>query len=176
MTKIRLSRTLNALMALILMGSILAAYFQQYSRHETPCPLCLLQRLGMIGVATGALLNLRFGIQPAHYAFSLLSAFVGGSVSIRQLLLHLCPGSPVFGYPVLGLSLYTWAFLTFCSSIIGIILLLFLEAQSDKDTSKMNWFEHGAFALVFILTLLNFITTFDECALGFCKDVPWPQP
>ncbi len=175
MTTIRLSRTLNAVLALILMGILSSAYFQQYFKQETPCPLCLLQRLGMIGVAIGAILNLRFGIQPLHYGFSLLSAFFGGSVSVRQILLHICPGSPVFGYPVFGLSLYTWAFLTFCSSVIAVVLLLFLYSANDKDKFKMNWFERLACIAVFALTFLNFITTFDECALGFCKDIPWPQ-
>src|SRR5438309_1966573 len=126
MTKLRLARTLNAALAIILMLILSAAYYQQYFKHETPCPLCLLQRLGMIGVAFGAVLNLRFGIQPLHYGFSLLSAFFGGSVSVRQILLHICPGSPIFGYPVFGLSLYTWAFFTFCASIVAMILLLFL--------------------------------------------------
>lgn len=173
---IKLQRTLNALLALVLMGILLAAYYQQYFKHELPCPLCILQRLGMIGVSIGAIMNLRFGIHTKHYAVSLLSAFVGGSVSVRQILLHICPGSPVFGIPVFGLNLYTWAFVAFCCSVLAIIGLLFLYSEKEESKLPLNWLEKLAFFAVILLTLANFITTLNECSLGFCKDVPWPQP
>ena len=171
----KLARTLNALMALVLMGILLSAYYQQYFKHEMPCPLCILQRLGMIGVSVGALMNLRFGIQTQHYAVSLFSAFVGGAVSVRQIFLHICPGFPVFGIPVYGLNLYTWAFLAFCCSVLAIIGLLFLYSPKDDSRLPLNWLEKLAFIVVILVTLANFITTFDECGLGFCKDVPWVQ-
>ena len=176
MNKIFIVRTLNALFALVLMGVLTGAYYQQFFRHETPCPLCLLQRLGMIGVAIGALMNLRFGISVKHYALSLLAAFFGGAVSTRQILLHVCPGFPVFGYPVFGMGLYTWAFIVFCSSVLAVIGLLFLYSPKDQSNIPMNLFEKCVFGLVFLLILLNCITTLMECGMGFCVDVPWPQP
>jgi disulfide bond formation protein DsbB len=176
MNKILVIRTLNALLVLVLMGVLLSAYYQQFFKHEMPCPLCILQRLGMIGVSVGLLMNLRFGIRPEHYALSLLSAFMGGAVSIRQILLHICPGFPVFGIPVFGLSLYTWAFIVFCCSALAIIGFLFFYSPKDKSSTQMNYFEIFTFGLVFTITLMNFFTTFYECGVGFCLDVPWPQP
>lgn len=176
MKKPPLVRFLNVLLALILMGTLSGAYYQQYFKHELPCPLCMLQRLAMFSIAIGALLNLRFGIRPQHYAVSLLGAFFGASVSLRQIALHVCPGFPVFGIPVFGLALYTWAFIVFCCSILGIILLLFLYSPVEKKVVHISLLEKITFCIVFVLLLANFITTFDECGLGFCSDVPWPQP
>ena len=176
MNRMSIARTLNALMVIVLMAILSSAYYQQYFKHELPCPLCILQRLGMIGVATGALMNLRFGIQMRHYGVSLLSAFFGGTVALRQISLHVCPNFPVFGIPVFGMSLYTWSFVAFCSAALAIIVMLFLYSAKDNLKVPMNWLAKSAFLLVFVLTLLNFITTFDECGLGPCQDVPWPQP
>jgi disulfide bond formation protein DsbB len=160
-------RFLNALMIFVLVGILCSAYFQQFVKHEEPCPLCLLQRLGMIGVATGAFLNLRFGIRPFFYGLSMLSAIGGISVSIRQILLHICPGSPTFGIPVFGFGLYTWAFIAFACCFLGISFLLMLYQPTFK-AAKMNFLEKtAAFALIFV-TAANVITTFIECGLGPC--------
>ncbi|MCI0381978.1 MAG: disulfide bond formation protein B [Chlamydiae bacterium] len=174
--RFKLLRTLNALLIFVLMGILSAAYYQQYFKHELPCPLCILQRLGMIGVSIGALLNLRFGIRIEHYALSLFSAFYGGAVAIRQICLHICPGFPIFGIPVFGINLYTWSFLAFFSAALAIIFMLFFHRNEEIKQVKMNWFEWLACTSVYALTLLNFITTFDECGIGPCRDVPWPQP
>ncbi len=163
----RLSRFLNAAMIYTFIGILLSAYYQQFTKHEEPCPLCLLQRLAMIGVCTGAFLNLRFGITPFYYGLSLLAGLGGMAVSIRQILLHICPGSPTFGTPVFGLGLYTWAFLSFLSSFIAISFLLMLYHSSFKSY-PMNLFEKFAAALLFLVTLANAVTTFMECGFGPC--------
>lgn len=169
-------RTFNALMALVLMGIICAAFYQQYFRHETPCPLCLLQRLGMIGAACGALMNLRFGIQMRHYALILLATFFGGITAGRQILLHICPGFPVFGIPVFGMGLYTWSFITFFCTAFATVVFLFFYSSEQSRQLKMNGFEKFAFGVVMLLTVANLIMVLFECGLGYCIDVPWPQP
>jgi disulfide bond formation protein DsbB len=160
-------RFLNTLMIFVLVAILASAYYQQFSKHEEPCPLCLLQRLGMIGVATGAFLNLRFGIRPVFYGISILSALGGGAVSIRQILLHVCPGSPTFGTPVFGLGLYTWAFLAFAASLLGISFLLMMYHPTFK-AAKMNLLEKFAAFLLILITFSNMITTFLECGFGVC--------
>lgn len=167
-------RISNALLIFVLMGVITAAFYQEFTGEGSPCPLCLLQRLGMIGVATGIFMNLRFGIQTQHYALSLLSAGIGGAVSTRQILLHICPGFPVFGYPVLGYGLYTWAFIVFCCSAIAIVILLFLYKPDQSKKERLNWLDQLAFFSIFLITLANIALTVYQCGFGPCKDVPWP--
>lgn len=169
----KFSRFSNALFIFVLMGILLSAYYQQFFHHETPCPLCLLQRFSMFGVAIGLCLNLRKGIFPRHYGFSILFALFGGSVSLRQIALHVCPGFPVFGIPVFGLSLYTWAFLAFVLSILAIATLLMIYPKEEIWAPEMNWFEWLAILSVLILLITNSITTFQQCGFSPCEDVPW---
>lgn len=166
-----IGRLLNSLFILIVCGILLAAFGYQIITHDEPCPLCLLQRLGMIGVALGAAFNLKFGIRPIHYGFSLLSALFGGGVALRQITLHVCPGFPIFGTPVLGLSLYTWSFLTFVCSTAAISLLLFIYEPEHhySNSHPLKFIEKLALALLFIVIFANVITTFVECGFGPCQ-------
>ena len=121
----KFTRFANTLFILVLMLVLSSAYYQQFFKAERPCPLCIIQRICMFGVATGLFLNLRIKISATHYSFSILSAILGGTVSLRQIFLHICPNFPVFGIPVFGLELFTWAFLVFVTSIFSISILLF---------------------------------------------------
>lgn len=165
-------RNLNALLVVILSGVLLGGFCVQFLIKEDPCPLCLLQRVGMIGVAAGAFLNLQFGVRMAHYALALLSALMGAMVALRHILLHICPGSPAFGEPVLGLSLYTWSFLVFVCSMLAITSLLFLyePRQSQQPPSTINGWCNFAMWCIMIVTLGNIIATFAQCGWGPCND------
>lgn len=113
------------------MGS---AFFIQFVEGEFPCPLCMLQRYGMILATLGALyvvMQARRGtLTPARYAqglgMGLIGVIAGASVSTRQILLHIKPGDQGYGAPVLGLHLYTWALITFVIVMIyvGVMLML----------------------------------------------------
>ena len=101
--------------------------------NQTPCPLCILQRLGMIGVGIGLLMNLKFGISSKYYSLSLFNAIFGAAVAIRHILLHIVPGTGSYGAPILGLHLYTWSFIGF----VGMILyLIFLSALGSQNSFK----------------------------------------
>ena len=101
---------------------MLSAFYIQFVEGEFPCPLCMLQRFGMILSTAGALLIVmqarRGTLTTAKYSqglgMGLLGALIGGAeVSVRQILLHIKPGDPGYGAPVLGIHLYTWALITF---------------------------------------------------------------
>lgn len=168
----KLERDLNALMVIILSGVLLSAYGVQFFMHEKPCPLCMLQRIGMIGVAVGALLNIWFGIRTSHYALCLFSALMGGFVALRQISLHVCPGFPEFGMPVLGLSLYTWSFVVFVCvvALIALLLCLYDPKESDEEEPLDVWGKL-AFGLILAVALANVVTTYMQCGLGPCQDV-----
>jgi disulfide bond formation protein DsbB len=168
---IELQKNLNALLVLILAGVLLSAFGVQFIYHEQPCPLCLLQRVGMIGVACAAVLNLWFGLRMSHYGLMLVFCVFGGFVALRQISLHVCPGFSTFGLPVLGLSLYTWSFIAFVCVVAYVAMLLFLydPAERDKDAPLTRLHK---FSLVLILgiALGNVITTFLQCGWGPCAD------
>ncbi len=165
-------KNFNSLVILTIVGILLGAYGVQILKNEQPCPLCMLQRLGMMGVAASLLLNIQFGIHMTHYALCLLSSLIGGGIALRQIALHICPGFPTFGEPVLGLSLYTWSFIIFACCILAIALLLVLydpeESRLEKDAK--NVFTNSAFIALFLIILANVVTTFLQCGWGPCKD------
>ncbi len=154
-------------MILTLCGILLAGYWVQLTFKEDPCPLCLLQRLGMIGIATGALLNLKFGIRVQHYAVCLFSTILGGSIAIRQILLHICPDFPTFGYPVFGLSLYAWAFISFFCVGFALAIMLFIY-EPEKEPLEMHFLDKFAFGTIVLITFANIITTIYLCGLESC--------
>lgn len=160
---------LNALMVIVLVGVLYTAFSTQFINDMEPCPLCLLQRVGMIGAGIGALCNLRFGIRPMHYGLSLLSCLFGAFVSLRQIALHVCPGFPTFGYPFLGLSLYTWALLVFGSTIFAISLLLIIFPGEKPRLKKLTPFAHIAFLLLFLDAGINVFNVLYACGLGACR-------
>jgi disulfide bond formation protein DsbB len=113
---------------------MLSAFFIQFVMGEFPCPLCMLQRYGMILATIGALfiiMQARRGVlTTARYAqglgMGLIGVLAGASVSVRQIELHILPGDPGYGEPFLRLHLYTWAFITFAIVMIyvGVMLML----------------------------------------------------
>jgi len=115
-------------------GVVLSAFYIQFVMHEFPCPLCMLQRYGMFLSSLGALFVImqarRGELTTARYAqgigLGLVGALAGATVSVRQIELHIEPGDPGYGAPVLGLHLYSWAFVTFVIVLIycGTMLIL----------------------------------------------------
>jgi disulfide bond formation protein DsbB len=113
---------------------MLSAFFIQFGMGEFPCPLCMLQRYGMILSTLGALfviMQARRGVlTTARYAqglgLGLIGVLAGASVSVRQIELHILPGDPGYGEPFLGLHLYTWAFITFTIVMIYVGVMLAL--------------------------------------------------
>ena len=172
-----LATRINSFAVLGICGVLLGAYYIQFVEGEFPCPLCLLQRLAMLGVAFGAMLNLRYGIHTRHYGVSLLSAIFGASVSIRQILLHIDPSDSGYGSPVLGMHLYTWAFIVFAVVILFIGIMMFFETQfedssENRSAKSIGWFIKAVFFLVVLIAAVNVVTTFLECGLGQCPDNP----
>jgi disulfide bond formation protein DsbB len=174
------ARTINIIGILGLSIVIIGAYSVQFIMNELPCPLCLLQRVGMLMVMTGFAMNLKFGIKPAHYGMSIIGALFGASVSMRQILLHIVPvpGQPTgYGTPIMGLHLYTWAFIFFVVTIFIIAVMMLFGKQFDRANEKLSNNELQGFALivfyvVFVLAAANVITSFLECGLGPCPDNP----
>lgn len=151
---------LNLFFIYTLLLVLIGAYLYQYIARQEPCPLCLLQRLGMIGVACSLLMNLRFGIKAQHYGLAILSAMIGRSFSLKQISLHICPGFPSYDQEVFGLDLYMWAFIVFSCSIFASAVLCIFYGYSEpaKKSAVFGVLDHLAFWGVFTLTAGNILT------------------
>jgi disulfide bond formation protein DsbB len=152
-------RILNLLFIFVLEAVLIAGFVYQFTKQEEPCPLCFLQRLGMIGIVSALLMNLRFGIRAQHYGLAILSAVLGRLVSLRQIGFHVCPEFPTFGEPILGLDLYVWAFMVFTCAIFSAAVLTILYGYTKNHEYLPTWgkAEKGALGLVFLIALANMI-------------------
>lgn len=189
---INLSRLINIVALIGLLGVLAGSLNLQLGVGEQPCPLCLIQRSGMIGLAVGPAMNLLWGTRPRHYALSMLAALVGGAASTRQILLHISdPNDPGYGPAVFGWHLYTWAFVTFLVGVAGMAILLMWNRPfelTDQGVDRgvlgqQGWMRRTSYAIIMwvayivffwvILDLLTIgITVLPECGLGLCSDNP----
>lgn len=173
-----LARQLNALGLFAICAVLLAAFVDQFLFGELPCPLCILQRAGFALAGAGLALNLLAGIRPAHYGLAILGAVAGGAVSLRQIALHMVPGTGAYGEAILGLHLYSWAFLIFGAIVAGTALMLLSSRQFTPEFALDGTRPPGrllpalALGLFALLVLANALSTLAECGVGLCPDDP----
>ena len=164
---------LNVLALFAVSAVLAAAFYLEFAYDELPCPLCLLQRIALCGIAAGLILNLRFGLSPRHYGLILLAAASGGVFAVRQILLHIAPGDPGYGSTVLGWHFYTWSAVVFAVAILGAAIGLLFDEQFRGD-ARRRMAPAAVIAIVVAIGLAaaNVVTTFLECGVHVCPDNP----
>jgi disulfide bond formation protein DsbB len=88
-----LTRRLGFLaISLICAAMIAFALYLQYYRYLNPCPLCMFQRVFVIGVGAISLVAAIHGRAPRRYAlFGLVTAAVGLGIAVRHTVLQYWP-------------------------------------------------------------------------------------
>lgn len=175
-----LARLINVVSLLGLLGVLAGSLHLQFGVGEQPCPLCLVQRSAMIGLAVGPIMNLLWGMKARHYALSILAAVVGGAGSTRQILIHIAdPNDPGYGPEVFGWHLYTWAFVTFVIGVVGCAVLLMWNRPFELNDQGVGgsrglvrWLAYFAIAWVALDLIIIGISVLPECGLGMCPDDP----
>lgn len=80
---------------LVCVGLIAAALYFQYFQHQEPCPLCIFQRLFVIGVGIilliGALHNPSLGTRRVYGGLVVLCAGLGAGVAARHTWIQHLP-------------------------------------------------------------------------------------
>lgn len=151
------------------------ALFFQFALKELPCPLCLLQRVGFLGVMLAMCMNLQFGYKNSHIGLSLLFALFTGFVSLRQVALHVIPGTGSYGYAFLGYHLYTWSFIATMAIIMYYAVILIFDFKPTHQnllSSAWKTINKSVIFLVSAIILINMVATYMECGLGFCPENP----
>ncbi|ODN42444.1 disulfide bond formation protein B [Piscirickettsia litoralis] len=176
-TEIKTHIVFNALLLCGLSILLIMAFYFQLAYKELPCPLCLLQRLCFIALGCIALLNIIHGPRPSHYGLMLLTTLIGLAISVRQILLHIKPGDPGYGSPVLGIHFYTWGAILFFIVAIFIGIGLLLEHIRTNDISKskarnLTIIGKVIATLFLVLIVLNLIAVLFECGFYQCPDNP----
>ena len=176
-------------------GVLTGALFVQFVAGEFPCPLCVLQRMAMILAAMGSIFVIThghyariqgFSVMGLGYGMSILAAVAGLAIATRQVLLHIQPGDPGYGSPVLGMHLYSWSVVVFLVVlVVSGLMLVFGRSpilyspgdetynsigETDKRALRLKWYSWVTFGLFGAIILINAFATFAES--GFHPFLP----
>ncbi|WP_074381591.1 disulfide bond formation protein B [Bartonella doshiae] len=153
---------------------LLVAFYYQLVKFELPCPLCLLQRVGLMLAGCGFLLNVHHKIKSTHYGMVILGCVVTSVVAARQVFLHITPDDLGYGSTFLGLHFYTWAFIISILCILAVTFVMILGDVSHKfkEFSPLPGLSKVASFLFIFLIAANLVSTILECGGGQCADDP----
>lgn len=148
---------------------ILAGGFAvQLITGELPCPLCVMQRIALMLCALGPLHILLSARDSAltcrtvavGSGMAIIAALLGAAASGRQVLLHILPGDPGFGAPVMGIHLYTWGLVAFACQVAASAIMLiatgWLEERPVGWHALARW-TAIALAAIVVANLLSVI-------------------
>jgi len=181
MTAQRLLALLNYTYLLLVMfviaGILTAAMTLQYVNGELPCPLCLLERVAMLGVCFGIMLNFRRGFSYQNTGFSLLFAIVLLVISVRQSLLDIYPrpGHEYIGSAIFGIHMPVWSIIIALALLSAYAIKLAIlggdEYLREADVSEFPAIRRIADILSIYVTaicLINLVSVVLQCGLGEC--------
>lgn len=148
-----------------------AMFYFQFGLAELPCPLCILQRMGMMLSSLGPLYILvqamRYTLTASKYmtglGLAILGALLGAAVSTRQILLHINPDDPGYGGAVLNLHLYTWALVSFIVVLVfaGVLLMFGTDFEPVTPESQAARVLTWVIIALFVFTIAaNLVTVF----------------
>ncbi|WP_394063832.1 disulfide bond formation protein B [Alcaligenes sp. WGS1538] len=165
---------MNTLGLLGICVALLIAFYYQLAKSELPCPLCLLQRAGLIIVGCGFLFNVRLGVKGAHYGMVLAGCVITGLIAVRQVFLHILPGDTGYGSAFFGLHFYTWALLASILIVLAVGVMLSLGDRELRTLKlpALSVLSKAVGVLFVILIAANLISTILECGTGQCEDDP----
>lgn len=167
-----LAATANAWVLILV---LVAAFAVQFIYGEPPCPLCVLQRVGLMMCALGPVYML-IGQRDGEVAvrdvataggISILAGLFGVAASTRQVLLHILPNDPGFGAPVFGLNLYTWCLIAFLAHIAANGVMLIGTAWLD-DRRVEPWRLTGITAIALaVVVIANIVSVIAEAGFNW---------
>lgn len=163
---------LNTLGLLGVSLTLIVAFYYQLYLSELPCPLCLLQRAGLIVAGLGFMLNLQFGPRGTHYGIVMIGALTTALIATRQVLLHILPGDPGYGSTFLGLHFYTWSLVSALLIILAVALVLIVSDRLTLSLPTVARCGRIASWIFVILIAANLASTLLECGTGQCEDNP----
>lgn len=142
----------------------------QFAEAEMPCPLCILQRMAMMLCAIGGSFVVRkardgavtAGDLATGYGLAIVGGVAGAAMSGRQILLHILPDDPGYGDTVLGLHLYTWAFVTFAIAITTAAVNLVLAEDVAWSGFQVRWASTAVLWLLGAVIAANAVVVFVE--------------
>lgn len=161
-------------MLAVVAAILTAAMVMQYAFGELPCPLCLLQRVALFGVAFAVILALREDDTARVTGLGLVFSIFLLIVSVRQTLLDIYPrpGHEYIGSAVLGLHMPVWSVLIALALIAAytLKLVVFGDAQRAHLTAypPLRPVASALSIYVIVLCAINLGSVVVQCGLDQC--------
>jgi disulfide bond formation protein DsbB len=161
----------------VISAILIAAMTIQYVQGELPCPLCLLERLALFGVAYGIIRNLRGEFSYQNTGICLLFTIFLLVVSARQSLLDIYPrpGHEYIGSAVLGIHMPVWSIIiSLCLLTAFAAKLAVLGSDTHLRDNPARTFPTVARAtdilglVVLALCAINLVSVVIQCGFGQC--------
>lgn len=161
----------------VLAGILSAALVIQLVAGELPCPLCLLERLCMFGIALGVVLNLRDGFSDRNTGLSLIFSVLLLIIAVRQTLLDIYPrpGHEYIGSAILGLHMPVWSVLIATATLAAFALKLAALGGDDHrqmhPPDSFSWVHPAGAVLAAVILALaaaNLVLVLLQCGISEC--------
>ena len=151
-----------------------AALLIQFVGGEIPCPLCLIERFAMFGIAFGLVLRLRPGASTRGIGIAMVFAVFLLVVSVRQVLLDIVPrpGHAYVGSPILGLHMAVWSVLIAVAILAALAIRTALfggRSTSLAPGSRLAGAARWLGVFVTVLCLVNLAAVLLQCGVGACR-------
>ncbi len=151
-----------------------AAMAMQLVFGELPCPLCLLQRVAMLGCCFGLVRQLEAGETEHGSGIALLFALLLLVISVRQTLLDLFPrpGHSYIGSAVFGIHMEVWSVLIAFALLLtfAVRYTLFGAPRTVQATVSPAFGRIVRFLAhyVVLVAALNLVAVVLQCGTGEC--------
>lgn len=172
---VMLDRLVLLLMLAVVAGILTLAMVLQLAFGEIPCPLCLLQRVAMLGCCFGIVQQLHAQDSQRGAGIGLVFALLLLVISARQTLLDIVPrpGHAYVGQAVLGLHMPVWSVVIAVALLAGFAIRFALfggpRAAAMTDGSAMRRCVRGLELCIVLIAAINFLAVVLQCGLGECQ-------
>lgn len=169
-----LDRLVLLLMLAVLAAILTMAMVLQLAFGEIPCPLCLLQRVAMLGCCFGLIQQLRAEKSQRGAGIGLVFALLLLVISARQTLLDIVPrpGHSYVGQAVFGMHMPVWSVVIAVALLLGFAIRFALfgapRAAATTEGSAMRRCARALELYVVLLCAINFLAVVLQCGLGEC--------
>jgi len=167
-----IARVISFLALFATCAVLLFVLYWQLVGGEVPGSLALMQRIALVGVGFGFLLNVRFGASESHFGVVIVSAALGLAIAARQMLVYAAANGGAVGPQVFEWHFYTWTLVGFFAAIVLAGVMLFIEGQfveGVRDTRPSGAAQAAGWLFV-LVALAHAVSALLQCGFEACFD------
>ena len=157
---------INSLCVYFIGAVLLLSLYQGFTIGMVPCPLCLLQRFFLTGVAIPLLFNIRGGRHLKNFTASLFACILGALVAFYQWSQQIANSGVSHAPQILSQPLHVWSAIFFMAlAVIIILMMLFLNPRENFASDLFAKIAYIFFAMILVAEM---VLVFGTCGIMMC--------